>query len=63
MIFKIDYIIAFLSSIFTLEEGDVIYTGTPEGVGKVSAGDVIDAEITGVGKLHHPVVAASKVAR
>ena len=56
MIYKIDYIIAFLSSIFTLEEGDVIYTGTPEGVGKVTAGDVIEAEIPGVGKLHHTVV-------
>ena len=64
MIFKIDFIIAFLSTIFTLEEGDVIYTGTPEGVGRVSAGDVIDAEISGVGKLHHPVIAAnSKVTR
>ena len=58
MIFKIDFVIAFLSTIFTLEEGDIIYTGTPEGVGKVTAGDVIDAEIKGVGKLHHPVVAA-----
>ena len=58
MIYKIDYIIAFLSSIFTLEEGDVIYTGTPEGVGKVVAGDVIEAEIPGVGKLRHAVVSA-----
>ena len=58
MIYKIDYIIAFLSSIFTLEEGDIIYTGTPEGVGKVVEGDVIDAEIPGVGKLHHAVVSA-----
>lgn len=56
MIFKIDVIISFLSSIFTLEEGDIIYTGTPEGVGKVVAGDVIDAEITGVGTLRHTVV-------
>ena len=56
MIYKIDYIIAFLSSIFTLEEGDVIYTGTPEGVGKVVEGDVIEAEIPGVGKLRHAVV-------
>ena len=66
MIYKIDYIIAFLSSIFTLEEGDVIYTGTPEGVGKVVAGDVIEAEIPGIGKLHHPVISGqplpSKVA-
>lgn len=60
MIFKIDEIISFLSTIFTLEAGDVIYTGTPEGVGKVSAGDLIDAEIDGVGKLRHPVVSAAK---
>jgi acylpyruvate hydrolase len=58
MIYKIDYIIAFLSSIFTLEEGDVIYTGTPEGVGKVVAGDLIEAEIPGIGKLRHSVVSA-----
>ncbi len=58
MIYKIDYIIAFLSSIFTLEEGDIIYTGTPEGVGKVVAGDVIEAEIPGIGKLRHAVVSA-----
>ena len=57
MIFKIDVIIAFLSSIFTLEEGDVIYTGTPEGVGPVVAGDIIEAEIPGVGSLHNAVVA------
>ncbi len=56
MIYKIDHIIAFLSSIFTLEEGDVIYTGTPEGVGRVVAGDVIDAEIPGIGKLRHSVI-------
>ena len=56
MIYKIDFIIAFLSTIFTLEEGDVIYTGTPEGVGKVVAGDLIEAEIPGVGKLQHAVI-------
>ncbi len=57
MIFKIDEIIAFLSLAFTLEEGDVIFTGTPEGVGQVIASDIIDAEISGVGSLHHRVVA------
>lgn len=57
MIFKIDEIIAFLSLTFTLEEGDVIFTGTPEGVGQVIANDVIDAEIPNVGSLHHRVVA------
>lgn len=55
MIFRIDTIIAFLSTIFTLSEGDIIYTGTPEGVAQVRAGDVIDASIAGVGSLHHRI--------
>ena len=58
MIYKIDFVIAFLSSIFTLEAGDIIYTGTPEGVCRVAAGDVIEAEIPGVGKLRHTVIAS-----
>ena len=57
MIFRIDTVIAFLSTIFTLTEGDIIYTGTPEGVGQVQPGDTIDASIAGVGTLHHRVVA------
>ena len=36
---------------FTLEPGDVILTGTPAGVGQVVAGDVMEAEIEGVGRL------------
>ena len=56
MVHKVDFIISFLSSVFTLEEGDIIFTGTPEGVGKVVAGDVIDAEIRGIGTLHHQVI-------
>lgn len=56
MIFRIDAIIAFLSGIITLTEGDVIYTGTPEGVARVVSGDVIDASIAGIGALHHRVV-------
>lgn len=39
MIFKIDYIISFLSKFFTLKKGDLIYTGTPAGVGTVQIGD------------------------
>ncbi len=52
MMFGIDRIIAYLSGIFTLEPGDLVFTGTPEGVGKVVAGDVLDAEIERVGTLH-----------
>jgi 2-keto-4-pentenoate hydratase/2-oxohepta-3-ene-1,7-dioic acid hydratase in catechol pathway len=47
MIFSVPKMIAYISSIFTLEEGDLIFTGTPEGVGPVVAGDVITAEIEG----------------
>jgi len=55
MIYRIDILISFLSSIFTLEEGDIIYTGTPEGVAQVVHGDILEAEIPGVGKIHHVV--------
>lgn len=51
MIFYIDEIIKFLSEIMTLEHGDVIATGTPEGVGEIREGDVITASITGLGSL------------
>lgn len=51
MIFKIEDMIAYISSIFTLEVGDLIYTGTPEGVGQVVPGDVLEAELATVGTL------------
>ena len=40
----------------TLEEGDLIFTGTPAGVGKVSSGDTITAEIANVGRLSAEIV-------
>lgn len=55
MNFKVDDLIVFLSSVFSLEEGDIIYTGTPEGVAQVVAGDVLEAEIPGVAKIRHAV--------
>ena len=39
MVYSVARIVSFLSSVFTLEPGDLIYTGTPEGVGKVRSGD------------------------
>ena len=51
MIHRIPQIVAHISAIFTLEPGDVILTGTPAGVGQVSAGDVMTAEISTVGRL------------
>ncbi len=55
MIFSPEYIISYLSFVFTLEEGDLIYTGTPEGVGEVKEGDVIEAELNGYTKISHKV--------
>jgi 2-keto-4-pentenoate hydratase/2-oxohepta-3-ene-1,7-dioic acid hydratase in catechol pathway len=49
--------IAFISGVMTLLPGDVILTGTPEGVGPVSAGDTVSVEIEGIGTLTNPVVA------
>ena len=48
MILSIPRIVSYLSSIFTLERGDVVFTGTPEGVGQVIAGDRLHAEIEGL---------------
>jgi len=51
MINPVAKIINYLSTVFTLEEGDVILTGTPAGVGRVRPGDAMVAEIAGVGRL------------
>ena len=51
MIFKPAELVQYLSSLMTLEKGDLIFTGTPKGVGKVNKGDVIKAGIAGVGEL------------
>jgi len=51
MIFSVAHLIAFCSTIFTLEAGDLIYTGTPEGVGPVVDGDVLVASINGLPAL------------
>lgn len=41
MIFKLNYLISYISKYFTLEVGDLILTGTPKGVGPVNSGDII----------------------
>lgn len=51
-------LVAFVSSFTTLLPGDVILTGTPEGVGRIEPGDVVHVEIEGIGTLSNPVVAA-----
>jgi len=51
MMRQIPQIIEEISAIFTLEEGDIILTGTPAGVSRVQSGDVMEAEIEQVGRL------------
>jgi 2-keto-4-pentenoate hydratase/2-oxohepta-3-ene-1,7-dioic acid hydratase in catechol pathway len=51
MLFPVDVLVAYLSTIFTLEPGDMIFTGTPEGVGPVVTGDMLEASIESVGSL------------
>ena len=55
MIFNIGVMIAYISSVMTLEPGDLIFTGTPAGVGVLKAGDVVEVEIDGLGVLKNPV--------
>ena len=59
MLFRIDTIISYLSTIFTLERGDLIFTGTPDGVSAVVPGDVLDAELQSVGAIQVSVAGAS----
>lgn len=59
MIFSIPVLIEYISGIMTLEAGDLILTGTPEGVGRLQPGDVVEVEIPGVGILRNPVAGAT----
>ena len=56
MLHKIPEIIEYVSTYFTLNAGDIIATGTPEGVGPVKVGDEIKAEIEGIGQLKNKIV-------
>ncbi len=55
-IFPLDVVIRFIAEVMTLFPGDLIATGTPEGVGPVVAGDVVEVSIGGIGTLRNPVV-------
>ena len=58
MIYSVPQLISYISGIFTLEPGDVIITGTPEGVGPVTPGQTVTAGIEGVMEMTFPVVSA-----
>jgi len=57
MVFNVSTLIAYISSVMTIEPGDIIFTGTPAGVGELKNGDVVEVEIEGLGKLSNPVKA------
>lgn len=56
MLFNPGEIVQYLSSLMTLEEGDLVFTGTPAGVGKVDVGDRLWGKIDGVGELEVVVI-------
>ncbi len=56
MYFSIPYLLAWVSAVMTLEPGDLLLTGSPEGVGPLLAGDMVEVEIPGIGKVVNPVV-------
>ena len=57
MLFTIPVLISYISKQFTLEEGDIIATGTPEGISPIVPGDTVEVEIDKIGILSNPVVA------
>jgi 2-keto-4-pentenoate hydratase/2-oxohepta-3-ene-1,7-dioic acid hydratase in catechol pathway len=64
LIFPVDYLVSYLSQCVTLKPGDLIYTGTPPGVGMartppvwLQAGDVVEVEIEKIGLLRNRVAA------
>lgn len=57
LIFRIPDLVTSLSRYLTLEPGDVISTGTPDGISPIEPGDVMEATIEGIGTLRNPVVA------
>ena len=56
MIWKVPEMIRYLSGLFTLTPGDIIFSGTPAGVGPVSRGDVLHGHVDNVGDLEVTVV-------
>ena len=57
MVFPIAKLLSYVSHVMTLEPGDIVATGTPSGVGQLSAGDVVEVELVGVSKVSNPVEA------
>ena len=54
--FRSMLLLRYITSVMTLEPGDLIATGTPQGVSPVKAGDVVEVTVEGVGTLRNPLV-------
>ena len=59
MMFPVEQLIAFISSVMTLLPGDLILTGTPAGIGPLTAGDTVEVSVEGIGSLSNPVVSGT----
>jgi len=57
MVFSIPDVLAYISHVMTLEPGDLVLTGSPAGVGKLSPGDEVEVEVLGVSRVRNPVTA------
>lgn len=57
MVFSIPFLVSYVSRIMTLEPGDLLATGTPEGVGPILPGDIVEVELAGMKVLRNPVLA------
>lgn len=57
LVFGIPFLISYISRIMTLEPGDIVATGTPEGVGPLQLGDIVEVELVGHSTLRNPVAA------
>jgi 2-keto-4-pentenoate hydratase/2-oxohepta-3-ene-1,7-dioic acid hydratase in catechol pathway len=57
MVFAIPMLLSYISSIMTLEPGDLVATGTPAGVGPLVEGDVVEVELEGLSRIRNPVQA------
>jgi 2-keto-4-pentenoate hydratase/2-oxohepta-3-ene-1,7-dioic acid hydratase in catechol pathway len=60
LIFSVDVIIRWIAQVMTLEPGDLIAMGTPEGVGPLAAGDTVQVVVSGIGTLQNTVVASQQ---
>jgi len=60
LLFPVPLLVSFISSVMTLEAGDVIATGTPAGIAPIEVGDRVEVEVEGVGVLSNPVEAVTE---